>query len=160
MRGRAHAARLLHGRTCTCSQAAAWPDVHMQPGCCTASLLAIASARDMEEVEEAMSVIFCTCGRLPLAKLHTNCANRASTVLSSTAPSSYQLHTNCTGRASTLSSRGKRAVVVGRSNIVGMPAAMLLNKRDATVTLCHSRTDNIEEVGRGSIEGIGPRVRV
>lgn len=35
---------------------------------------------------------------------------------------------------------GKRAVVVGRSNIVGMPAAMLLNKRDATVTICHSRT--------------------
>ena len=35
---------------------------------------------------------------------------------------------------------GKRAVVVGRSNIVGMPAAMLLNKRDATVTICHSKT--------------------
>lgn len=37
--------------------------------------------------------------------------------------------------------KGKRAVVVGRSNIVGMPAAMLLNKRDATVTICHSRTE-------------------
>jgi 5,10-methylene-tetrahydrofolate dehydrogenase/methenyl tetrahydrofolate cyclohydrolase len=36
--------------------------------------------------------------------------------------------------------KGKRAVVVGRSNIVGMPAAMLLNKRDATVTICHSGT--------------------
>jgi hypothetical protein len=36
--------------------------------------------------------------------------------------------------------KGKRAVVVGRSNIVGMPAAMLLNKRDATVTICHSAT--------------------
>ena len=44
--------------------------------------------------------------------------------------------------------RGKRAVVVGRSNIVGMPAAMLLNKRDATVTIAHSRTKNIEEVVR------------
>ncbi len=36
--------------------------------------------------------------------------------------------------------KGKRAVVVGRSNIVGMPAAMLLNKKDATVTICHSAT--------------------
>ncbi len=35
---------------------------------------------------------------------------------------------------------GKKAVVVGRSNIVGMPAALLLNKRDATVTICHSAT--------------------
>ena len=35
---------------------------------------------------------------------------------------------------------GKRAVVLGRSNIVGMPAAMLLNEADATVSLCHSRT--------------------
>lgn len=34
--------------------------------------------------------------------------------------------------------RGKRAVVVGRSNIVGMPVAMLLLKRNATVTVCHS----------------------
>ena len=33
---------------------------------------------------------------------------------------------------------GKRAVVVGRSNIVGMPVALLLNKRNATVTICHS----------------------
>jgi 5,10-methylene-tetrahydrofolate dehydrogenase/methenyl tetrahydrofolate cyclohydrolase len=36
--------------------------------------------------------------------------------------------------------KGKRAVVVGRSNIVGMPVALLLNKRDATVTICHSAT--------------------
>jgi 5,10-methylene-tetrahydrofolate dehydrogenase/methenyl tetrahydrofolate cyclohydrolase len=36
--------------------------------------------------------------------------------------------------------KGKRAVVVGRSNIVGMPAALLLNKRDATVTIAHSGT--------------------
>ncbi len=36
--------------------------------------------------------------------------------------------------------KGKRAVVVGRSNIVGMPVALLLNKRDATVTICHSGT--------------------
>lgn len=36
--------------------------------------------------------------------------------------------------------RGKEAVVVGRSNIVGKPMAQLLTARDATVTLCHSRT--------------------
>lgn len=33
---------------------------------------------------------------------------------------------------------GKQAVVIGRSNIVGMPAAMLLMKRNATVTIVHS----------------------
>ena len=37
---------------------------------------------------------------------------------------------------------GKRAVVVGRSNIVGMPAALLLQREDATVTIIHSRTSN------------------
>ena len=38
---------------------------------------------------------------------------------------------------------GKHAVVVGRSNIVGKPMAMLLLSRDATVTVCHSKTDNL-----------------
>ena len=41
---------------------------------------------------------------------------------------------------------GKRAVVVGRSNIVGMPVAMLLTNRDATVTILHSRTQNAQEI--------------
>ena len=36
--------------------------------------------------------------------------------------------------------RGKHAVVIGRSDIVGKPMAMLLLHRDATVTICHSRT--------------------
>ena len=44
--------------------------------------------------------------------------------------------------------RGKRAVIVGRSNIVGMPAAMLLNKRDATVTICHSATEDMADIVR------------
>jgi len=39
---------------------------------------------------------------------------------------------------------GKLAVVIGRSNIVGIPAAMLLQERDATVIMCHSRTKNPE----------------
>ncbi|MDE6585698.1 MAG: bifunctional methylenetetrahydrofolate dehydrogenase/methenyltetrahydrofolate cyclohydrolase FolD [Clostridia bacterium] len=40
---------------------------------------------------------------------------------------------------------GKRAVVVGRSNIVGKPMAMLLLNADATVTVCHSKTKNLKE---------------
>jgi methylenetetrahydrofolate dehydrogenase (NADP+)/methenyltetrahydrofolate cyclohydrolase/formyltetrahydrofolate synthetase len=43
---------------------------------------------------------------------------------------------------------GKRAVVVGRSNIVGMPVALLLNKRNATVTVCHSATENMPDIVR------------
>jgi methylenetetrahydrofolate dehydrogenase (NADP+)/methenyltetrahydrofolate cyclohydrolase len=38
---------------------------------------------------------------------------------------------------------GARAVVAGRSNIVGMPAALLLVKENATVTICHSRTKDL-----------------
>jgi methylenetetrahydrofolate dehydrogenase (NADP+)/methenyltetrahydrofolate cyclohydrolase len=41
---------------------------------------------------------------------------------------------------------GARAVVLGRSNIVGLPAAMLLVHRNATVTICHSRTQNLAEM--------------
>jgi methylenetetrahydrofolate dehydrogenase (NADP+)/methenyltetrahydrofolate cyclohydrolase len=43
---------------------------------------------------------------------------------------------------------GSRAVVVGRSDIVGKPIAMLLLHRNATVTICHSRTRNLPEVAR------------
>ena len=41
---------------------------------------------------------------------------------------------------------GKHAVVVGRSNLVGMPVAMLLQQANATVTICHSYTRNLKEV--------------
>ncbi|KAK7340226.1 hypothetical protein VNO77_20924 [Canavalia gladiata] len=44
--------------------------------------------------------------------------------------------------------KGKRAVVIGRSNIVGMPAALLLQREDATVSIVHSRTSNPEEITR------------
>ncbi len=40
---------------------------------------------------------------------------------------------------------GKKCVVVGRSNIVGKPQAMLLLHENATVTICHSRTKNLKE---------------
>jgi len=40
---------------------------------------------------------------------------------------------------------GKEAVVIGRSNIVGKPMAMLLLQQNCTVTMCHSRTRNLAE---------------
>lgn len=45
---------------------------------------------------------------------------------------------------------GANAVVLGRSNIVGMPAALLLVERNATVTVCHSRTKNLPDVVRSA----------
>ncbi len=45
---------------------------------------------------------------------------------------------------------GKRVAVVGRSLVVGRPLAMLLTARDATVTLCHSRTRDLPGVCRGA----------
>lgn len=43
---------------------------------------------------------------------------------------------------------GKEAVVLGRSNIVGLPVSMLLLKRDATVTICHSRSRDLPAITR------------
>ncbi len=45
---------------------------------------------------------------------------------------------------------GANAVVLGRSNIVGMPVALLLVKRNATVTICHSRTKDLADVCRSA----------
>ncbi len=45
-----------------------------------------------------------------------------------------------------ISVAGKNAVVIGRSNIVGKPMAMLLLRDHATVTICHSRTKNLKEI--------------
>lgn len=47
-----------------------------------------------------------------------------------------------------ISVSGKNAVVIGRSNIVGKPMAMLLLNADATVTVCHSKTKNLTEICR------------
>lgn len=46
--------------------------------------------------------------------------------------------------------KGKRAVVIGRSNIVGLPVAKMLLDANATVTLCHTRTVNLPEVTRSA----------
>ncbi|MCE5173184.1 bifunctional methylenetetrahydrofolate dehydrogenase/methenyltetrahydrofolate cyclohydrolase FolD [Paenibacillus profundus] len=43
---------------------------------------------------------------------------------------------------------GKHAVVIGRSNIVGKPISLLLQRENATVTMCHSRTNNMRELTR------------
>ena len=45
-----------------------------------------------------------------------------------------------------ISLEGKHAVVIGRSNIVGKPMAQMLLQRNATVTMCHSYTQNLEEI--------------
>lgn len=49
-------------------------------------------------------------------------------------------------KRSNIDIEGKECVVVGRSNIVGKPMAMLLLRENATVTICHSKTKNLKEV--------------
>jgi methylenetetrahydrofolate dehydrogenase (NADP+)/methenyltetrahydrofolate cyclohydrolase len=44
--------------------------------------------------------------------------------------------------------RGKHAVVIGRSNIVGKPMAMMLLAKSATVTICHSATQDLGAITR------------
>lgn len=51
-------------------------------------------------------------------------------------------------REAGIETAGKKAVVVGRSNIVGKPMALMLLALDATVTVCHSRTKRLEETCR------------
>ena len=46
--------------------------------------------------------------------------------------------------------KGKRCVVIGRSNIVGKPMALLLLQKHGTVTICHSRTQNLGDICRGA----------
>ena len=51
-------------------------------------------------------------------------------------------------KRSGISIAGKHCVVIGRSNIVGKPAAALMLRENATVTICHSRTQNLKEMTR------------
>ena len=56
--------------------------------------------------------------------------------------------------------RGKNAVVIGRSNIVGKPMAMMLLAKDATVTVCHSRTLDLKSFTRNAdvvVAAVGKR---
>ena len=45
---------------------------------------------------------------------------------------------------------GKNVVVIGRSNIVGLPVAKMLIDKNATVTICHSRTKNLSEITKNA----------
>ena len=45
---------------------------------------------------------------------------------------------------------GKKAVVIGRSLVVGKPAAMMLAKKNATVTICHTKTVDMPSVAKES----------
>lgn len=44
--------------------------------------------------------------------------------------------------------QGKKAVVIGRSNVIGKPVSLMLLDRNATVTICHSKTENLADVTR------------
>lgn len=46
--------------------------------------------------------------------------------------------------------QGKRVAVIGRSLVIGKPVSMLFLERNATVTMCHSRSENLEEITRGA----------
>lgn len=49
-------------------------------------------------------------------------------------------------KLSNIEIRGKHVVIVGRSNLVGRPLAHLLLKKDATVTICHSKTEQLKDI--------------
>lgn len=56
---------------------------------------------------------------------------------------------------------GKHAVIVGRSNIVGKPVSLMLLKENATVTMCHSKTENLAEITKTAdilISATGKRI--
>ena len=56
---------------------------------------------------------------------------------------------------------GKKAVVVGRSNLVGRPVAQMLLDRNATVTICHSRTKNLSEITKQAdilVSAVGKKI--
>ena len=54
---------------------------------------------------------------------------------------------------------GKECVIIGRSNIVGKPMALLMLRENATVTVCHSHTKNLKEVTRRPEKLIVPNAR-
>lgn len=51
-------------------------------------------------------------------------------------------------KRSNIEIEGKECVIIGRSNIVGKPMALLMLRENATVTICHSRTKNLQEVAK------------
>lgn len=60
-----------------------------------------------------------------------------------------------------IETEGKHAVIVGRSNIVGKPLAIMLLNRNATVTICHSKTKNLQEITKQAdilISAVGKKI--
>lgn len=53
-------------------------------------------------------------------------------------------------KESNIEIKGKNVVIIGRSNIVGKPVAQLLLNEDATVTICHSKTENLKEISKNA----------
>ena len=45
---------------------------------------------------------------------------------------------------------GKKAVIIGRSNVIGKPVSLMLLKKNATVTICHSHTTNLKEIAKSA----------
>lgn len=45
---------------------------------------------------------------------------------------------------------GKKAVIIGRSNVIGKPVSLMLLKKNATVTICHSHTKNLKEIAKSA----------
>ena len=79
-----------------------------------------------------------------------DCVNVASFVAVTMGMDGYRAATPCgiirLLKEYNIEMRGKRAVVIGRSPILGKPVAMLLLNEDATVTICHSRTQNLPDI--------------
>ncbi len=108
---------------------------------------------------DEQSVLNCISQAKDVDGLHPlNVANLAYTKTNAPGKSAWSFdsldfHVSCTPQGcielldrSGIVIEGKNAVVLGRSNIVGVPVALLLMQRNATVTIAHSRTQNVEEV--------------
>ena len=86
-----------------------------------------------------------------ISNINNNSSGTTGLPVSSLLPPVPPMFVPCTPRACMelldrygVDVEGKHAVVVGRSNIVGIPVAMLLLHRNATVTICHSKTQDLE----------------
>jgi len=109
-------------------------------------LLAVSPAKDVDGLHPLNTASLCSTGtHVGVEKLDW------------TDMSSVPFHIPCTPQGcielldrSGVQLKGKNAAVIGRSNLVGLPVAMLLMHRDATVTIVHSKTVNAEETVRNA----------
>jgi len=109
-------------------------------------LLAVSPAKDVDGLHPLNTASLCSTGtHVGVEKLDW------------TDMSSVPFHIPCTPQGcielldrSGVQLKGKNAAVIGRSNLVGLPVAMLLMHRDATVTIVHSKTVNAEQTVRNA----------